>query len=57
VNFALQFQNAADVGGAAGSDDKEPPPANSEGKEQDSGDAPKDDGRGEVISLDKFRKK
>ena len=49
VNFALQFQN---IGDNEGPDDA-PPPAGKDGEE-----AAVDKGkRGEVISLDKFRKK
>ena len=51
VNFALQFQNSGDDSEEA--DEKTPdgePTTNAEGKT-------KDEKRGEVISLDKFRKK
>ncbi|MFA5041092.1 MAG: ClpXP protease specificity-enhancing factor SspB [Bdellovibrionales bacterium] len=56
VNFALQFQNAADAGALSEGDGKESPVANKEEKEQDENAAKKEE-RGEVISLDKFRKK
>lgn len=49
VNFALQFQTAA---GETGEDPTDP-----SGPSGDDGEAAKDDKRGEVISLDKFRKK
>jgi hypothetical protein len=50
VNFALQFQNSSEDGD--GEDDGGGAP-NDDGK----GDKDADDKRGEVISLDKFRKK
>jgi hypothetical protein len=56
VNFALQFQNAGEVGPAVDGGGKEAPAANSE--ELAAGaKAEKKEERGEVISLDKFRKK
>ncbi len=57
VNFALQFQNAPEVGAVGeGIGGKEPSAANAGEAEQD-GNAEKKEPRGEVISLDKFRKK
>jgi len=56
VNFALQFQNAADlVPEGEGDAGKEQETAEKEGKNQDK--AAADEKSGEVISLDKFRKK
>ena len=53
VNFALQFQNSSENSDDDGGEDAQPPSATNkeeEGKE-------KEEKRGEVISLDKFRKK
>lgn len=53
VNFALQFQNASD-----GSDGEDSESTEDGDKDKESGkDKEKDEKRGEVISLDKFRKK
>jgi hypothetical protein len=56
VNFALQFQNASEVGAVGEGESKESAAANAGEKEQD-GNTEKKEPRGEVISLDKFRKK
>jgi len=50
VNFALQFQNSGDGGDDGESED------NPDGEETES-DKEKEEKRGEIISLDKFRKK
>lgn len=49
VNFALQFQTSSGDAGEDPTDPSDPP--------KDKGDAASDEKRGEVISLDKFRKK
>ncbi|MDR3424929.1 MAG: ClpXP protease specificity-enhancing factor SspB [Alphaproteobacteria bacterium] len=51
VNFALQFQNAADSSDAAENTDDD------SGKAPSSQNTEREEKRGEVISLDKFRKK
>ena len=55
VNFALQFQTQGDDEDE-GDDEGDAKPA-PKGKKSKEGDAPSDEKRGEVISLDSFRKK
>jgi uncharacterized protein len=57
VNFALQFQNAGDVASAVEGESKDMPAANMEEMKLGGTPPEKPEARGEVISLDKFRKK
>ena len=51
VNFALQFQSGTEE------DEEEPSPDDTEAADDKKDEAPKEEKRGEVISLDMFRKK